>query len=433
MMAKRQELEQQLAYANTQVSTLTRQVTECRAEAGNYKAQADAANAKIDNYKAQATAANAQIETYRAQIEAANAQIEHFRSREVMIVQALTDASSAAAQRIAQADTQAAETIAQADAQAAEMTAQADAQAAETIAQADAYKAQIEEELALREAETEQRIAAKMEEAQKENDAQLASAQAQLNGYQLRVAEFGAAIGTILDFARSKSDDFAQSIEALQQQAAGLSSEGETLCADIADAAGTQPEAYATPKELMHEIYRMQGRDALPEEIPAEEEAVAEVQEQAWGGMEIALEEELPTEEAETFEEEAEEVAGEIEEIENVIEEALEEIAGEIVAIEEIDEEPPAEVFDFFRPAATPETSLPVPAEDEADSYLRPNYLSPSVSLEPEPSEEPEERMWTVDEILAGRPAQAYSSSAAPEQVVPTVDLDSLLDEIIND
>ncbi|HWR24518.1 MAG TPA: hypothetical protein VN366_13655 [Feifaniaceae bacterium] len=231
-----------------------------------------------------------QVTDLQAQVQGLNKQLEGYRAQESAIVRALTDAQTSAGKRVLEGEVQAKKIVDEANAQRARAEAEADA----LIQEATEKAAEI------------------VEAAQAESSRRLAQAEASVQDFETRLNALNA---TLLDTARQakeQAEAFARSMEALTGDTPEILQEGRGLSALIQSQAGKLPDSYGTPQELMHGIYRLQGRDipAVPETEPD-----AEPTEPAFPGESVPAQEEQPVREEQTAAEEPEERVWTVEEV----------------------------------------------------------------------------------------------------------------------
>ncbi len=195
-----------------------------------------------------------QIERLNAKVEELTAQLEKYRSREQAIVQTLTDAQATANRRVEEAEERAKGIVFEAQKQ---------------------REALLEENATLQQ-EANGKAAAIIEDAQAEAQRRLLQAEASVADYAARVAALNQALQATADQAREQAEAFAAAMEGKLSQPDEIVQEtgGKGLGALITQPPQDLPADYASPADLMHGIYQLQGRD-IPkpaQEQPSQEE-----------------------------------------------------------------------------------------------------------------------------------------------------------------
>ncbi len=253
-----------------------------------------------------------QVEQLNRRIVELEGKLSEYQGKEKAIVEALTQAQTAAAQRVAEAENR----------------------AEEIIKAADAHKAVREEESARAVSDAQAQADAIIQEAQRTAEALLAQSDAELQAHAIRMKALNDNMALTAGQARESALAFAKLMDGTAIDQDELAFEGGRGLSALITPVET-PAEYETPAELMHSIYEIQNRD-----IPASAQ----------------MDQGAPSEEA--------------------------------------------------KPAPMP--------EEEPESGLKAQEEAPQA---------PEERVWTVDEVI--------KNAAEQEDAVPTVDFDSLLNEII--
>ncbi len=166
-----------------------------------------------------------QVAELQARVEAFDTQLDAYRSKENAIVEALTQAQDAAARRIADATLQAEKKLIDAQKQ------------SEAILQEARAKAELEHS----------RAATIVESAQQEAKRRLQKAEEAKHALEEKLGNLNAALFETARQAADEAERFSHFMDSLQLSKHSLNE---------------QPAQYDTPRDLMHGIYQLQGRDA---------------------------------------------------------------------------------------------------------------------------------------------------------------------------
>jgi len=291
-----------------------------------------------------------------------------YKGKEKAIVEALTEAQNTAANRVRDAEDQARSIVYEAEKRREALIGENETLEREGKEKAAAIISEAEAEAKAKIEAAEGEAAAIRRKAEEEAELSRRETEAAMREYTARLNTLNGALLQAAETARKQALSYAAALEAQ------VLPEAETApdTAGLAAAEGGRekeplPEEYESPAHLMKSIFRLQGREG-----PEDMEIAVEIDPGEFDGEPPAIE------------------------IELLPEEGLELIACSPFS------EPEAEPVPVAEPIVQAKAEAVVEAEPE------------------------EERLWTVEEVIAAAPAQAVTEA-------PPVDLNSLLDDIMKE
>lgn len=300
-----------------------------------------------------------------------------YKGKEKAIVEALTEAQNTAGKRVRDAEDQARSIVYEAERRREALIGENEALEREGKEKAAAIVSEAEAEAKAKIEAAEAEAAAIRQKAEEDAELSRRETEAAMREYTARLNALNGALLQAAETARKQALSYAAAVEAQVLPEAETAPDTAGLAAEEGGQAETPlPEEYESPAHLMKSLFRLQGREG-PED------------------MEIAIE--IDPEE---FDEPP------AIEIELLPEEGLELIACSPFSEPEAEPIPVAEPLPVVQPAPQPAVQPAVQPEAEAEAE--------------------EERLWTVEEVIAAAPARAVTEA-------PPVDLDSLLDDIMKE
>ncbi len=455
-----------------------------------------------------------QVAQLTAHVNELNMQVETYRRREEAVVYALTEAKGTAAKRIAEAEEMAGKRIAEVEEMAQKRIMETEEQARQILTNAEAKKRDADAHCEAVKQEAAAKAKKIVAEAEREAAATLKQMQEAAKDVEDQLAKLNEALRDTAQRARQQAETFAKSITELRMDSAELSAtpshaynnpqqtvvrietapppfpvleseepeeplQFQLATGPVGSAAAVEPEAafpaeaeeppvateantadYEDPQKVIHGIYQLQGRE-LPREAAETAARSANI------GVFSASDDDVAAKQA-LAETSIEELLGAA----PVMEQPMEAFMPEMPPLDDLlTSEPPAPAMPAFDDLLAP---TPTPAMPSVDDLLAPaapaakpaaqpaadDWLA-SVSAKgydaPRSMKSPvEERLWTVDEVMgtAGQDAAPGADGLdnlldeimgigtyrepvqkqqpqQPQQQDSSIDLDSLLDEII--